>query len=447
MKKLQHKSSAGISSWAHMCVFVTILLQSCFSDNYDSVMKFETLPIIPAITANGAPTPGNGGIMTIGIVTDDTVEFLWVRGDDDLTPHADLEYRVYRSIVNNISTPVDAEANGIVVTPWTKNIVAIVAEGLTPGTGYYFNVVVRDGDGNTASYSAISVTTQSVPVGYPVPGNGGIITNGVVSTTSIQLNWTRAEDTETPQGELWYRVYRSSGNNISTPALAEANGTVVTDWTRDIVTAVASGLSAGTGYYFNAVVRDGDGNTAAYVTISITTVADAIYMFPAGSYNGNLVSASTGLTTVAAVPVVSARDAVDGLCATAKTNIYPTLPCLNVRAFISIDAGDDIAGMPANYSIPTGRKIIGPTGIQIGDNWADLFDGTIDITLSDASIASDNWWSGSLSNGHIDSSNYCGGWTTTGEHGQSGIYDNPDKWIEGNTPSCSTAKVVLCVCW
>ncbi len=339
MKNMNHISPLKHVARAFMLVIAAVLLQSCFSDDFDKVMTYETLPLIPAVLTDGRP----------------------------------------------------------------------------------------------------------------VPGNGGIITNGVVSTTSIQLNWTRAEDSETPQGELWYRVYRSSGNNISTPALAEANGMVVTDWTKDIVTSVASGLAAGTGYYFNVVVRDSDGNTAAYVTISITTVADAIYMFPAGSYTGDfgLLAATTASTSGASIlAVVSVRDNVDSYCASAKTSNYPTLPCLNMRAFISVSDDDEISDMPANYGLPTNRKIVGPGGTQIGDNWADLFDGTIDVALSDAGIASDHWWSGSLTDGHIDLSNYCDGWASTSDKGRSGLHNKTDlNWIEGNSPNCDAARIVLCLCW
>jgi hypothetical protein len=336
MKRKQILSSLRPVMGVLLIVTMSVLMQSCFSDDFDKTMKFETLPIIPGIPEDGSP----------------------------------------------------------------------------------------------------------------VPGNSGIITTGARSTTEIQLVWTRANDAQTPQAELQYRVYRSSNNNISTPTLAEANGTVVLDWTPDIVTAVSDSLSPGTGYCFNIVVRDGDGNSAAYITVSVTTLTDAIYMFPAGLYAGNL-SEATAISKVAKVAVaVSVRDNIDALCDAAKSSTYASLPCLNVRAFISVSSSDDIAGMPANFSVPTGRRIVGPGGTQIVDSWASLLDGTIDTSLGDAAAVSDHWWSGSLSDGTYDADNNCGGWTSVSEKGRSGLYNKTDaNWIEGNTPNCDASRYVLCVCW
>ena len=427
---------------------MSVLTQSCFSDDFDQTIRFETLPIIPAIPEDDSPVPGNGGIIAAGSITETGVELSWVPGEDELTPQDDLEYRVYLSSGNDISTPALAETNGIVVVDWTRDIVSADAAGLTPGTTYYFIVIVRDGDGNMAAYLTVSATTLSVSDEYPVPGNGGIITTGARSTTEIQLIWTRADDAQTPRAELEYRVYRSDSNNISTPALAEANGTVVLEWTQDTVTAVSDGLTPGTGYYFNVVVRDGDGNMAAYFTVSVTTLTDAMYMFSAGLYAGNLSDATAGSKAARVAVVVPVRDNIDALCEAAKSSTYASLPCLNVRAFISVSPSDDIAGMPANFSVPTGRRIVGPGGTQIVDSWASLLDGAIDTSLGDAAVASDHWWSGSLPDGTFNADNNCGGWTTESDKGRSGLHNKTDSnWIEGNTPNCSASRYVLCVCW
>jgi hypothetical protein len=79
---------------------------------------------------------------------------------------------------------------------------------------------------------------------------------------------------------------------------------------------------------------------------------------------------------------------------------YSYLGCTNVRAFISVDGSDAIQYMPSNYVIPSNVEIHGPTGKRIGQNWADLLDGSIERTMADADVESSyNYWTGASSNG------------------------------------------------
>jgi hypothetical protein len=286
-----------------------------------------------------------------------------------------------------------------------------------------------------------------VPVNnVPVPGNGGIITNGVVTGTSIQLMWTRATDVETLQPDLEYILYRSDTNNINTPDEAAKNGTVVTGWQNDIASAVADTLLPGTTYYFNVVVRDGEGNRAAYVTVAVTTQTDAVYIFSAGTYMGNLTTPKSP----------SPRDDIDALCNLGKMK-SSTPPCLYTRAFISVSAGDDIASMPKNYGVPTDKIIISTTNIKIADNWFDLLDGTIDETLNKAGVANNFWWSGSDVNGGYpdfksmaSTSTNCANWTdgTNSSWGNEGATNKTDSsWIYDGYIVCNNSLHVLCICW
>ncbi len=288
--------------------------------------------------------------------------------------------------------------------------------------------------------------------GYPVPGNAGIITTGVISRETIQLSWEHATDQETPWEELEYRVYRSTMNDIMTPDDAEANGIGVTAWETGMTTVIAAELEAGATYYFNVVVRDGDGLRTAYTTVSATTSGGVVYLFTAGKYNGDLAyQASSIASETEALPVVvPTRDTIDNLCVNARADNYSWLPCSNVRAFISVSDSDEIAGMPELHGIPANKRIIGSSGVEIAESWADLLDGSIAVTLKEAGIANDQWWSGSDNGGRYLADNSCGGWTdgTNSSTGMSGAHNRSNlEWIESAARNCNNQLDLLCSCW
>ncbi|UPG65417.1 fibronectin type III domain-containing protein [Metabacillus endolithicus] len=106
----------------------------------------------------------------------------------------------------------------------------------------------------------------------PVAGATGTITAASVTQTSLNLNWTKATDNVTSQSDLRYYVYSSTSNNIGSVANAEANGTLINSGgTLNINTLNVTGLTAGTTYYFNVVVRDSAGNKVAYTTVTQAT--------------------------------------------------------------------------------------------------------------------------------------------------------------------------------
>ncbi|TAL30195.1 MAG: hypothetical protein EPN93_20440 [Spirochaetes bacterium] len=144
------------------------------------------------------------------------------------------------------------------------------------------------------------------------------------------------------------------------------------------------------------------------------------------------------------------RAGLDTLCASTRNTSYTELPSDNVHAFISVGLDDEIRDMPVKYSLPTYLPIKSHTGLVIADNWADLFDGSIDQTLEDAEIASTGWWSGSLVDGSSSGAT-CNGWianaTLNGQVGYIGVKDNDD-WINAAINTCDVAtNVVLCISW
>jgi hypothetical protein len=208
------------------------------------------------------PVPGNGGAIT-SVLGQNQTTLSWIRATDNASSQAQLLYEVRQSLANNIDTVARAEANGSVVQGYTPDSGSAVVTGLAVGTTYYFNVLVKDAAGNKSLYQTASVTIapDRTP---PVPGNFGRMTSSATSS-SVTISWTKATDTVSSQSALQYEVRLSTSNNINSVAAAESNGTLVKPYTADLTTFVANGLSSGTDYYLNVIVRDEASNKAIYV--------------------------------------------------------------------------------------------------------------------------------------------------------------------------------------
>src|SRR6185503_19225287 len=167
-----------------------------------------------------APVAGNAGAITTASVSTMSLTLNWTKATDDVSVASALQYEVRRSSTNNIGTVANAEANGTIVLAYTADIATANVTGLSPATGYYFNVIVKDAAGNKAVYATKNETTPADTTA-PTVGNAGAITTANVATTSLTLNWTKATDDVTVQANLQYEVRRSSTNNIDTVANAE----------------------------------------------------------------------------------------------------------------------------------------------------------------------------------------------------------------------------------
>jgi hypothetical protein len=139
------------------------------------------------------PTPGVG---VFGTATDKTAVLIWTAATDNETPQESLRYFVYQSSSNNLATPADCEANGVLLNSGGSiNITDYTASGLMPGSTYFFNVVVADQTNNKAAYLTKELTTtgdgiadNALPaiVIYPNPTTGELrINKGACPIISI----------------------------------------------------------------------------------------------------------------------------------------------------------------------------------------------------------------------------------------------------------------------
>ncbi len=105
-----------------------------------------------------APAPGSVSVRSVGL---EAVMMEWTAASDEVTAAGDLEYRLYYSTEDNISTAADAETNGTAVgSGYATGITSATATGLAQTTAYYFTVVVQDEAGNKAAYTSLQQGTR-----------------------------------------------------------------------------------------------------------------------------------------------------------------------------------------------------------------------------------------------------------------------------------------------
>ncbi len=276
----------------------------------------------------------------------------------------------------------------------------------------------------------------------PVPGNSGTITVTGLTDQGLTLNWTKATDSVWDQTTLQYKVVRSELNNVSTLDQIETqgNGTVIRDWTTNINTLAVTGLTRSKPYYFNVVVMDGAGNKAVYTAVSTTTL-NTVYMFATTAYyRGGL----------------GGRSGANGLCQSEYAANYSHLGAANIYAFISVDSGDEIRDMPANYYVPTTSPIRSANNTIISSNWAGLLDAGVDNSMIGAGVVTSfvhYYWTGSYWDGSLAGHN-CSNWTQSSD-GYYGEIGDPNtsttQWLDyqgsPQNPCYSSTRKVLCVCW
>jgi hypothetical protein len=112
-----------------------------------------------------------------------------------------------------------------------------------------------DANGSLSDVSTIAFSTLAAETTPPTVTDK-TITASDVTQTGVTLSWNKASDDTSAQAALQYLVYRSSSDNLDTVSNIEANGTAVGSYTANISTKAVTGLTIGTPYYFNVIVKD-----------------------------------------------------------------------------------------------------------------------------------------------------------------------------------------------
>jgi hypothetical protein len=174
-----------------------------------------------AAPSSPPPVAGNSGILAFSGVTSGAIEVTWTEASSASFTASQLEYKLVSSLSSNLGTAAQAAANGAVVMDWTSGssiswssgTATVSVSDLVFGTTYYFNVLVRDPDGNLVAYTANSqatsagpsVPTVSSPSTLPYYSDASSLTISGSCTTGNQVFLSgdvSASDVTTPAGTL-----------------------------------------------------------------------------------------------------------------------------------------------------------------------------------------------------------------------------------------------------
>lgn len=132
------------------------------------VQSRAALDLTAPMATNDSITPTYG---EYGEVTLD-----WELAMDNMSPDGGLTYRVYLSTEPDIASVSGMEARGAPLGAAQADIDTFPVEGLSEGETYYFNVLVRDPQGNKRAYAMVQADMPARPtygVGYDGNGHEG----------------------------------------------------------------------------------------------------------------------------------------------------------------------------------------------------------------------------------------------------------------------------------
>lgn len=116
--------------------------------------------------------------------------------------------------------------------------------------------------------------------------------------------------------------------------------------------------------------------------------------------------------------------------------------------FVSV-VGSTAADVHTALGLPTAAPVVGPTDTEIATSNADLFDGSIAVTLEAAGVFSSFtvWWSSTDSDG-TENINTCTSWTSAASTGGYGASDVTNfQWVDRDSfASCAGSFPTICAC-
>jgi prepilin-type N-terminal cleavage/methylation domain-containing protein len=174
-----------------------------------------------------------------------------------------------------------------------------------------------------------------------------------------------------------------------------------------------------------------EGTTTTTTTTTTTRPPEILIYMSSSTYTGNL----------------GGRSGADSKC-----DLGTTLGCQINRAFISVNADDEIRDMPSNYGVDTSIPVYWynrSTGQKtlMGYNWADILDGSILASQYAGTRIGSDAWSSTSQDGRYTPGMTCSGWTSEGTSGQPGdAYATNGSWLSYTWTYCTNRKYLRCLC-
>ncbi len=131
-------------------LLLPLLLFSACDDNIMETINNDALTV--------APVAGGFGTLLQSNIDSESITIQWQKASDDRSSPEELLYQIVYSTGLNIVTVADLHSVDY-TTDWIVDIDNYTVSDLSSGTSYYFNVAVKDTDGNISLYKSFVAMT------------------------------------------------------------------------------------------------------------------------------------------------------------------------------------------------------------------------------------------------------------------------------------------------
>lgn len=310
---------------------------------------------------------------------------------DDNTPWEELEFSAYSSSAANIATIEDAMRNGRLEFAWTRltsNFPEYFAQHAFPGERRWYNVFVRDADGNVSDYGQSAIRSNpAISIVLADPGGAGTRTRLNDNVWDDTLAWSGLDFSTTLAEPAWLDVVAMEGGDVTGDGIMDL--ALVYDTGPDFESILATGLGNGRYTTGGSVsrLRLPEGSAPLSTAIRIVDMnRDGTPDIVIGDENGRLDVISHLTATIASIDDTgSGRFITDFTVGDLNGDLYPDIVSLDsaqtdpnrIRVHLN-QAGSGFTGTPGAFPF---TLLTGTAGldVELGDFDGD---GALDIAVS-----------------------------------------------------------------